>query len=76
MAVGGRAALSKPSYEIVEEVTKVLASLPKKALYARIDGVDCAGTFVLMEVELIEPVLFLRLGQAANRLAEEIAEDL
>ena len=28
---------------------------------------------VLMEVELIEPVLFLGLGNAANRFAEEIA---
>jgi hypothetical protein len=37
--------------EIVERVAPVL--------YARVDVVDVGGAFVLMELELIDPVLFL-----------------
>ncbi len=42
--------------------------------YARVDGVICEGRFLLMELELIEPFLFLA-GHpaAAERLAEEVA---
>ena len=58
---------------MVDEATKTLGSLPETPLYARIDSIDCDGTFVLMEVELIEPELFLGLGNVANRFAEEIA---
>lgn len=70
---GGIAKLSEPRDEMVQEATKMVGSLPGKPLYARIDGVDCDGTLVLMEVELIEPELFLGLGNAASRFAEEIA---
>ena len=70
---GGRAALVEPRADMVDEATKMVGSLPGRPLYARIDGIDCDGTFVLMEVELIEPELFLGLGNAANRLAQEIA---
>ena len=70
---GGMAAFAKPRQETVAEASRVVASLPGKPLYARIDGVDCAGKFVLMEVELIEPILFLGIGNAADRFAEEIA---
>ena len=28
-------------------------------LYARVDGIDVDGTLILMELELIDPVLFL-----------------
>ena len=65
---------AKPRPEMVDEANRILASLPGKALYARIDGVDCSGKFVLMEVELIEPVLFLEMGNAADRFAGKIAE--
>jgi len=42
-------------------------------LYERVDGFDCGGRFVLMELELIVPFLFLRLeSQAAGRLAKAI----
>jgi len=70
---GGRVELAEPRAELVEDATEVVDSVPEKPLYARIDGIDCDGTLVLMEVELIEPELFLGLGKAANRFAEEIA---
>lgn len=70
---GGKSTLANPRPEIVEDARKVVASLPGAPLYARIDGVDCAGHFVLMEVELIEPELFLGMGNASDRFAEKIA---
>lgn len=72
---GGSAEIAKPADEIVAQATNVIALLPEKPLYARIDGVNCSGGFILMEVELIEPDLFLGLGNAANRLAQAIVSD-
>jgi len=70
---GGRAARAEPRPGVVDEATRIVGSLPGRPLYARLDGIDRRGTFVLMEVELIEPELFLGLGNAANRFAAEIA---
>ncbi|MGH8157103.1 MAG: gamma-glutamylcyclotransferase [Rhodanobacter sp.] len=42
--------------------------------YVRVDGVICAGQFLIMELELIEPFLHLaEQPQAAERLAAQIA---
>jgi len=65
----------------VEEVASVLARLaPGPLLYARIDGVVSGGfhappgAFLLMEAELIEPVLFLGHAEhAADRFADALA---
>lgn len=47
-----------------------------RLLYARVDGLDVDGEFVLMELELIEPVLFLDRAapEAPARFAEAIAD--
>jgi glutathione synthase/RimK-type ligase-like ATP-grasp enzyme len=45
--------------EMRQTADKVLAALPVAPLYARIDGVVRDGRFELMEVEVIEPYLFL-----------------
>jgi hypothetical protein len=37
----------------------------KNTLYARVDGVEIDGVFHLMELELIEPYLFLGLSDQA-----------
>lgn len=65
----------------VERVASVLARLaPGPLLYARIDGVVSGGfhaprgAFLLMEAELIEPVLFLgHADHAAARFADALA---
>jgi hypothetical protein len=45
--------------------------------YARVDGVVREGEFLLMELELLEPELFLQLeAQAAHRFAMAILENL
>jgi hypothetical protein len=41
-------------------------------LYARVDGVMVDGVFTLMELEVIEPLLFLALGGGAQRFADAI----
>ena len=47
------------------------------ALYARVDGCVVDGGFVLMELELIEPALFLGMAPgAADRLAVAVLERL
>jgi glutathione synthase/RimK-type ligase-like ATP-grasp enzyme len=65
----------------VEEIARVVCRLaPGPLLYARIDGVVSGGvhaphgSFLLLEAELIEPMLFLEHSDsAAARLAEAIA---
>ena len=50
-----------------------LAAVPGDPVYARVDGVERDGHLVLMELELIEPHLFLRWhAGAATRLAASI----
>lgn len=55
----------------------VHALLPAPAFYARIDAVLLDGALALMEVEVIEPELFLTHEEgAAGRFADAIAEEL
>jgi glutathione synthase/RimK-type ligase-like ATP-grasp enzyme len=62
---------------LVEQAAAALGALDETPLYARVDGVVIDGRFVLMELELIEPNLFLALGGGAPaRLATAIARRL
>jgi hypothetical protein len=56
---GGRIAGEAPSASLLAQAKRIAAWIPRPWLYARIDGVEIAGTFNVMEVELIEPALFL-----------------
>jgi glutathione synthase/RimK-type ligase-like ATP-grasp enzyme len=59
---------------LVEQATHVLNVLPETPLYARVDGIARGSAFLLMELELIEPNLFLSDGSGAvERLASAIA---
>ena len=44
--------------------------------YARVDVIDDGGTLVLMELELIEPELFLLTDDITQRCADAVASDL
>ena len=67
---GGSTAPFSPSDEQVQVAREVLALLPEPADYARVDLVPTARGVVLMEVELIEPELFVLHGDgAAERFA-------
>jgi hypothetical protein len=71
---GGSERSAVPPRFVLEAATQVLAVLEEIPLYARVDGVEANGQFLLMELELIEPVLFLKLHpQAPARFADAIA---
>ena len=63
---------------IVEQARFVLDQVPfaEAPLYARVDGILRDGKFMLMELELIEPYLFLEFGDgAATFLASKLSFD-
>ncbi len=76
---GGSAELFLPQASLLGQADEIAATVPQihKSLYCRIDAVERAGKLVLMELELIEPELFLGLADsAAGRFAEAIARRL
>lgn len=48
-----------PPPELVEQAAAAVAAAPSPPLYARVDGVMAGGRLRVMELELIEPWLFL-----------------
>ena len=56
---GGTHRAVAPSAEMLRAAAAILKALPTETVYARIDGVERDGRFELMEVEVIEPYLFL-----------------
>lgn len=60
-----------------DQASHALGVLPQMPLYARVDGIARGSAFLLMELELIEPNLFLATATgAANRFAAAIARRL
>jgi glutathione synthase/RimK-type ligase-like ATP-grasp enzyme len=73
---GGTAQLADPPPHVLSSATRAVEAV-EPTLYARVDGVVDEGTFRLMELELIEPALFLAdHPQAANRFADAIVKAL
>jgi hypothetical protein len=67
---GGSAVSAVPPEGVQADAGRVIAAAPGDPLYARVDGVERDGRLVLMELELIEPHLFLGWDNgAAGRLA-------
>jgi glutathione synthase/RimK-type ligase-like ATP-grasp enzyme len=70
---GGSAELASPPSFALEQAQKILSLIDESLLYTRVDGVISNNQFLLMELELIEPMLFLADGKdAAERFAEVI----
>jgi len=68
---------SAPPRQLLDDAERVIAAAPGDPVYARVDGVEREGRLVLMELELIEPHLFLGWdAEAADRLARAIREDI
>lgn len=57
---GGSYSSIKPSEELIKQAASILTHIQEPLLYARVDGVLVNGQFLLMELELIEPVLFFQ----------------
>jgi glutathione synthase/RimK-type ligase-like ATP-grasp enzyme len=71
---GGTAQSADPPPNVLAAATRAVESVDA-TLYARVDGVIDQGQFRLMELELIEPAVFLSEHQAAPaRFAEAIAQ--
>jgi hypothetical protein len=68
---GGTLSAVRPADGTIEFGYRVLAAAARPWLYARVDLVETGAEPVLMELELIEPDLFLTPG-AASRMAESL----
>lgn len=74
---GGSSTHETPPDELVAQATIVLQRAGRPWSYARVDGVEVEGELLLMELELIEPYLFLsEHPQAAQRFGEAILRSL
>ncbi len=77
LAVAGEAgeAMVPASAEEIAFGYKTLAALSEKPLYARVDVIpDAAGALRLLELELIEPSLFLKLAEGASAKMADAVE--
>ena len=72
---GGTFRRFSPDEALIKTAQAILAKLPAAASYARVDGVRRAGEFYLMEVELIEPYLYLAVApEMAERVVDAISQ--
>lgn len=74
---GGKFEAAEAPAGIVEAAARALEASGQETRYARVDGVVRSGRFELMELELVEPSLFLETNAgAAERFAAAIADAL
>ena len=70
---GGTVIPFEPSRRLIMKAQEALDAAPAGAAYARVDGIESEGSFILMELEVIEPHLFLRsIPDAGDRFARQI----
>jgi glutathione synthase/RimK-type ligase-like ATP-grasp enzyme len=75
--LGGTVETPEPADAVRRVARAALAALPAPPLYARIDGVETAAGFRIMEVEVNEPGLFFpHAPAAAQRFAEALLRRL
>ncbi len=72
---GGIITAARPVKPLLEAGDRAMAALDPIPLYARVDLVrDDSGSFLIMELELIEPSLYLRMDpQAPNRFVDALS---
>ncbi len=70
---GGTWAQRPAPREVIAQAQHILQYVNSDLLYARVDGVLRDGQFILMELELIEPMLYFgENGAAADKFAEKL----
>jgi hypothetical protein len=70
---GGTSRLVGTRRAIVRAAERILSCVGVPLLYARADGVEVGGELVLMELELVEPSLFLGMEERGfERMARAI----
>jgi len=74
---GGTLSRITPGADLIAQAQAAIAAVRSPLLYARVDGIIRNDHFLLMELELVEPNLFLGLSEAgAPALAAAIARRL
>lgn len=74
---GGVVAPAEAPPGVVEAASRALETSAQQTLYARVDGVVRNGRLEVMELELVEPTLFLASSPgAAERFAAAVVESL
>ena len=75
--LGGKIQPIEAPARLVQDAERLLSSLPEPVLYARVDGVNKEGQLVLMELELIEPALFMFADtKSPEKMADAIHEKI
>ena len=69
---GGTREPALPDVAVIEAAARVANAAPEIPAYARIDGCLVEGKFLLMELELIEPELFLTTRSGAASLLADL----
>jgi len=57
---------------LIKQAEAILRVIDEVPLYARVDAIEIDGKLILMELELIEPVLFFGMNEAPMRFAKAI----
>jgi glutathione synthase/RimK-type ligase-like ATP-grasp enzyme len=65
--LGGYLDNALPASALVAQARKIIELIREPLLYARVDGIEVDGELVMMELELIDPELFLAADQLAPR---------
>jgi len=74
---GGTAVSRMPPRDVIDAAIGILQRVESPLLYARVDGVEVGGRFVLLELELLEPSLFLGADTSApERFAQAVCRVL
>jgi glutathione synthase/RimK-type ligase-like ATP-grasp enzyme len=74
---GGSTRRETPPAALRDAADRLLGAVGDQLLYARVDGVERDGQFLLMELELIEPRLFFEYAHdGAERFADAVARAL
>lgn len=74
---GGTRKVAAPAQTVIAQAQAIVDSIAEPLLFARVDGIEVKGRLVLMELELIDPLLFFSYDPtAAQRFAEVIAQAL
>lgn len=74
---GSSTFVAEPPAGLVEQARAVLAHVPAELLYARVDGIRDGDTFVLIELEILEPYLFFYTAPGSvDRFADALASKL
>lgn len=72
---GGEIRAVTPEAGLLDTATGIVKALPTLPLYARVDMVRGGNTWQLIELELIEPSLYFRMGEgAAARFAARVID--